>query len=132
MIQQNQFTEWFCNIFQNILLARIIWRKNICIDCIIKIKFLLIKIVSVYQLIILPMIEKSPESLRWRNHDDITCRDLLDQLREKHDDTQVHVSFNIGVYLFYCTYKCKSWYFHSLSFSLVHSPQSFAQTEVPA
>ena len=44
------------------------------------------------------MIEKSPESLRWRNHDDITCRDLLDQLREKHDDTQVHVSFNISVY----------------------------------
>lgn len=41
---------------------------------------------EVYQLIILPIIEKRPESLRWRNHNDVTCRDLLDQLREKQEE----------------------------------------------
>ncbi|XP_061189240.1 NF-kappa-B inhibitor-like protein 1 [Saccostrea echinata] len=41
---------------------------------------------EIYNQIILPILERHPESLKWRNHHDITCRDLLDQLREKQDE----------------------------------------------
>jgi hypothetical protein len=53
-----------------------------------KLKGLIFSFFLVYNVIILPTLEQCPESLKWRNHDDVTCRDLLDQLKEKCEEPQ--------------------------------------------